>query len=58
MIKQTTAEIQTPISDQMTDRGEDGLALRVIATAVRVKLYEQDMLDERNGAGASAATKS
>ncbi len=57
MIKQTTAAIQTPISDRMTDRGEDGLALRVIATAVRVKLCEQDMLDERNGAGARAATK-
>jgi hypothetical protein len=41
----------------MTDRGKDSLALRVIATAVRVKLYEQDLLDERNGAGARATTK-
>jgi hypothetical protein len=34
----------TTIRDQRI--GDDGLALRIIAAAVRVKLHERDLLDE------------
>ncbi|MGT2503852.1 hypothetical protein ACVOMS_29690 [Bradyrhizobium guangxiense] len=54
-IKPTTAATQAssraPVTDHATtirDQriGDDGLALRIIAAAVRVKLHERDLLDE------------
>jgi hypothetical protein len=53
--KPTTATTQASSSARVTDHavtvrdrciGDDGLALRIIAAAVRVKLHERDLLDE------------
>lgn len=55
VIQLTTATTQASSSAQVTDHaatvldrriGDDGLALRIIAAAVRVKLHERDLLDE------------
>lgn len=61
MTKPTAATTQMPSGARVTDRaatadrdpplGEAGLALRVLATAVRVKLHERDLLDEGRASG-------
>lgn len=46
---QSTARVSDGIAtaDRCPPLGDAGLALRVLATAVRVKLHERDLLDER-----------
>jgi hypothetical protein len=60
MIKPTTATTQMLSTARASDRGaavrdrligDDGLALRVIAAAVRAKLHERDLLDENLKSG-------
>jgi len=55
VIKPTTATTLASSSVQVTDHaatvhdrriGDDGLALRIVAAAVRVKLHERDVLDK------------